>query len=104
MKPNHALAALALGLGMLTTPALFVSPAQAADPVCVPGFATVQKTSWLLKCSKTVPIALKGVALTEAGNAHCTTERYWNFGPKVSAEHLSRTAVRVSYICGHVES
>ena len=80
------------------------SKATAADPVCQFGFQTVEKKSWILKCRKTAPMAQKGVLLTEAGNANCKTSRYWNFGPKVSAQHLrGNTMVRVEYICGHVE-
>ena len=80
------------------------APAAAADPVCQFGFQTIEKKSWILKCSKTAPMAQKGVLLTEANNANCTTSRYWNFGPKVSAQHLNRnTMVRVDYTCGHVE-
>lgn len=79
-------------------------PAVAADPVCQFGFQTIEKKNWILKCSKTAPMAQKGMLLTEANNANCKTSRYWNFGPKVSAEHLNRnTMVRVDYTCGHVE-
>ena|SRR5687768_14062384 len=82
---------------------LLASPAVAA-PTCVPGFASAASTDWLLQCTKTVPIAQKGVALTEAHNATCTTDRYWNFGPKVEAvTHRARGTVTVSYTCGHVE-
>lgn len=80
------------------------SPAQAADPVCEFGFQTVEKKSWLLRCSKTAPMSQKGVLLTQANNANCNTDRYWNFGPKVTAQHLRRnTIVKVDYLCGHVE-
>ncbi len=78
------------------------SPALAADPVCVPGFATIQKTGWLLTCRKTAPISQKNVVLTQAGNANCKTNSYWNFGPKVTS-HAFHVLVRVTYTCGHVE-
>lgn len=79
-------------------------PANAADPVCESGFQTVEKKSWILKCSKTAPMSQKGVLLTQAYNANCNTNSYWNFGPKVSAQHLRRnTIVKVDYLCGHVE-
>ena len=104
MKLQLALTGLALGIATMTTATTFTSPAQAADPVCVPGFSTVKKESWLLKCRKTVPLVQKGVALTEAGNAHCTTDSYWNSGPKVTAQQDRRQMVQVTYICGHVES
>ena len=83
----------------------FTAPnAEAADPVCQFGFQTVVQENWILKCRKTAPMAQKGVLLTEAGNASCNTSRYWNFGPKVTAQHLRRnTMVRVEYLCGHVE-
>lgn len=98
---RHALP-LAVLLAGLAGASATVTPAAAAAPVCAPGFATVQKTNWLLKCEKTVALAFKGVALTEAGNAVCKTERYWNFGPKVDPVTSGRM-VTVSYICGHVE-
>jgi hypothetical protein len=78
--------------------------AAAADPTCTSGFQTEQKKSWILKCKKTVPMAQKGVALTQAGNANCTTSAYWNFGPSVTANHLpGNQMVTVRYTCGHVE-
>lgn len=80
-------------------------PANAADPTCESGFQTVEKKSWILKCSKTAPMSQKGVLLTQAYNANCNTNSYWNFGPKVSAQHFRRnTVVKVDYLCGHVES
>lgn len=100
---RHSLPLLAL-LTSLAGTATLSSPATAADPVCIPGFFTAQKTSWLLVCQKTVPMAQKGVALTQAGNAVCTTEPYWNFGPKVEAKAgAARGTVKVIYTCGHVE-
>lgn len=95
----------ALTLATATAAFGFAAPiASAADPVCQFGFQTVEKKNWILKCRKTAPMAQKGVLLTEAGNANCKTSRYWNFGPKVTAQHLRRnTMVRVEYICGHVE-
>jgi hypothetical protein len=81
-----------------------ISTASAADPTCVTGFSTIEKKSWLLRCRRTVPLALKGVALTQAGNAVCNTTPYWNFGPQVTATHINNnTQVRVDYKCGHVE-
>lgn len=100
-----SLAALALAAATAASAYLILSgPAAAADPVCESGFQTVMKKSWILKCSKTAPMSQKGVLLTQAYNAHCTTNSYWNFGPKVDAEHLRRnTMVKVDYTCGHVE-
>jgi hypothetical protein len=105
MKTHLTLAGLAL-VAATSTFALLASsaPAAAADPVCQFGFQTDEKKSWLLKCKKTVPLLQKGVALTEAGNANCNTNSYWNFGPAVTAEHIRRnTMVTVRYTCGHVE-
>lgn len=105
MNRHITLAGLALA-AFTSASAIFVTtePAAAADPVCQFGFSTVQKTSWLLVCRKTVPLMQKGVALTEAGNANCKTNSYWNFGPKVEAKHLiGNRRVRVKYTCGHVE-
>lgn len=103
---THAtFAALALAAATAAS-AYFVptSPATAADPVCEFGFQTVMKKSWILKCSKTAPISQKGVLLTQANNANCNTNSYWNFGPKVDAQHLRRNIlVKVEYTCGHVE-
>ena len=93
----------ALAFAAISASAKLSAPASAA-PVCEFGFQTVQKKSWILKCRKTGPMAHKGMLLTQANNANCTTDSYWNFGPKVSATHLRRnTLVRVEYICGHVE-
>ena len=97
------------GLALATATSIFAlvsmtEPAAAADPVCVGGFQTVQKASWILKCKKTVPMALKGVALTQAYTANCTPNAYWNFGPAVTAQHIAaNTLVTVRYTCGHVE-
>lgn len=96
------------GLALAAATSLFAlvsltEPASAADPVCVSGFQTVQKKSWILKCSKTVPIALKGTALTQAYNANCNTNAYWNFGPAVTATTPMPGFSKVSYTCGHVE-
>ena len=100
---RHCLPLLTLLMSLSGTVALS-TPVSAADPVCVAGFLTAQKTSWLLVCQKTVPVAQKGVALTQAGNAVCTTERYWNFGPKVEAKAgAGAGTVKVIYTCGHVE-
>lgn len=59
--------------------------ASIAGPNCVAGFQTVQKSASILKCRKTVPMAQKGVALTQAQTAQCQVDSYWNFGPAVSA-------------------
>jgi hypothetical protein len=90
-------AALALG-------SLAATPASAAAPVCATGFATTVSSNWLLQCNKTVLIAQKGVALTQAQNATCKTERYWNFGPKVeSTTNPAAGTAEISYTCGHAE-
>ncbi len=78
--------------------------ASMADPVCTAGFQTVQKTSGLLKCKRTVPMAQKGVALTQAQTAQCKTNSYWNYGPAITAKHSpANLRVTVRYTCGHVE-
>ena len=88
-------AAVALGLTM---------PASIAGPVCESGFQTEQKQASILKCKKTVRMAQNGVALTQAQNAQCQTDSYWNYGPAVSAKHGPANAlVTVRYTCGHVE-
>lgn len=80
-----------------------IGPAAAA-PSCQFGFATEAKNSWLLKCRKIVPVLQKGVALTQAGNATCKTDSYWNYGPAVTTKHLpGNLLVAVRYTCGHVE-
>lgn len=89
---------LATATGAVTTT---VTPA-AATPVCVAGFSTIQNLNWLLRCRKTVPVGLIGVTVTQANNAVCRTDNYWNFGPKVTTSITGRLAV-VEYICGHVE-
>jgi hypothetical protein len=106
MNGHLTLAGLALAAATSAFALLLLGePAAAAGPSCQFGFQTIQKESWILKCRKTVPLAQKGVALTEAGNANCTTDSYWNFGPAVTAEHIRRnTMVTVRYTCGHVES
>jgi hypothetical protein len=97
-----ALAALAAAATLGVDAA--VTSARAADPTCAAGFSQIEKKSWILRCRKTVPLVQKGVALTQAGNAVCKTEPYWNFGPKVTATHINNnTQVRVDYMCGHVE-
>lgn len=79
-------------------------PVASASPVCESGFKTEQKTSWLLKCKKTVRVAQKGVALTQAYNAQCKVNSYWNYGPAVTANHgPANVFVTVRYTCGHVE-
>lgn len=104
---NTRITLAGLALATFTSTAGFLAltlPASAADPVCQFGFSTVQKTGWLLKCRKTVPLLQKGVALTEANNANCKTNSYWNFGPAVTATHLpGNRRVTVRYTCGHVE-
>ena len=104
---NSSITLAGLALAAATSIFALVSmtgPAAAADPVCVAGFQTVQKASWILKCKKTVPMAQKGVALTQAYNANCTPNAYWNFGPAVTAQHIAaNTLVTVRYTCGHVE-
>jgi hypothetical protein len=104
---NHYLASAALAFTVAASALAVdtaVAPARAADPTCAAGFSQIEKKSWILRCRKTVPLAQKGVALTQAGNAVCKTEPYWNFGPKVTATHINNnTQVRVDYMCGHVE-
>jgi hypothetical protein len=105
MYTHITLAGLAL-IAATSTFALvaLTEPAAAADPVCQFGFQTDLKKSWILKCKKTVPLLQKGVALTQAGNANCTPNAYWNFGPAVTAQHIANnTLVTVRYTCGHVE-
>lgn len=104
MKSRATLAALALAATTSASAYLvFTEPADAA-PVCEFGFQTVLKKSWILKCSKMAPMAQKGVLLTQANNANCNTDSYWNYGPQVTAQHLRRnTVVKVGYTCGHVE-
>jgi hypothetical protein len=80
-----------------------VVPTASADPVCAAGFQTVEKKNWILKCRKTVPMAQKGVALTQAQTAQCKVNSYWNFGPSVTANHgPANVLVTVRYTCGHV--
>jgi hypothetical protein len=71
-------AAIVLGITM---------PASIADPVCTSGFQTEQKQASILKCKKRVPMAQKGVALTQAETAQCQINSYWNYGPAVTAKH-----------------
>ena len=105
MSTSLTLAGLALAAATSAIAFLALTEtATAADPVCVAGFQTEQKKSWILKCKRTVPLVQKGVALTQAGNANCNTSNYGNFGPSVTAVHLAgNTLVTVRYICGHVE-
>jgi hypothetical protein len=78
--------------------------ASMANPSCAPGFQTVQKSASILKCRKTVPMAQKGVALTQAQTAQCQVNSYWNYGPSVTASHgAANVLVTVRYTCGHVE-
>jgi hypothetical protein len=89
-----------------STVALFAlsGPAAAAEPACIPGFTTLQLETWLLRCRKIVPIAQKGVALTEANNVNCNFNSYWNYGPAVTAEtNRARGTSTIRYKCGHVE-
>jgi hypothetical protein len=80
------------------------APAALADPACVSGFQTEQKQASILKCKKRVPMAQKGVALTQAQTAQCQVDSYWNYGPAVTAQHGPANAfVTVRYTCGHVE-
>jgi hypothetical protein len=46
------------------------------------------EATWILKCKKSVSIAQKGVALTQAQNAEYKTGSYWNYGPAVTAKHV----------------
>lgn len=88
-------AAIVLGVTM---------PASIAGPSCESGFKTEQKNASVLKCRKTVPMAQKGVALTQAQTAQCQTDSYWNYGPAVTAKHgPANVLVTVRYTCGHVE-
>lgn len=98
-----SLAGLALGILVLATAAfLKTSPAEAADPVCVPGFSTIEKKSWLLRCRKVVMIGQKGATVAQANSANCTTDSYWNFGPNVSVKYMG-IKISVTYTCGHAE-
>ena len=47
-------------------------------------------------------VSQKGVAITQANNAICKTDSYWNFGPKVVVKQIG-SKVSVTYTCGHVE-
>jgi hypothetical protein len=79
-------------------------PASIAGPVCASGFQTEQKQASILKCKKRVPMAQKGVALTQAETAQCQVDSYWNYGPAVTAKHgPANQFVTVRYTCGHVE-
>jgi len=96
----------AMALLAATGASAFLLPTTQADaaPYCEFGFSTEQQTGWLLKCRKIVPVLQKGVALTQAGNANCNTDSYWNYGPAVTAKHLAGNHfVVVRYTCGHVE-
>lgn len=78
--------------------------ASTASPNCVAGFQTEHKSASILKCKKTVRMAQKGVALTQAQTAQCQINSYWNYGPAVSAKHgPANRLVTVRYTCGHVE-
>ena len=102
--------AAGLAAGALTTS---VAPASAIGglmgngggaPSCVVGFAAIQQLDWLLKCQRTVPVALMGVAVTQANNANCNTSSYWNYGPNTTTQvNRGRGTATVTYICGHVE-
>ena len=97
---NHTLAKLLGAIAVLSVSAT----ASMANPSCAPGFQTVQKSASILKCRKTVPMAQKGVALTQAETAQCQVNSYWNFGPSVTAKHgAGNVLVTVRYTCGHVE-
>lgn len=91
------LAGAAALIGLTTT-------ATIAAPVCASGFKTEEKKSYVLKCAKTVRMAQKGVALTQAQTAQCQVDSYWNYGPAVTAKHgPANKLVTVRYTCGHVE-
>ena len=82
MNGHLTLAGLAFAAATSTFSLLaLTAPATAAGPSCQFGFQTIQKESWILKCRKTVPMAQKGVALTQAGNANCTTDFLLEFRP-----------------------
>lgn len=96
----HTLARLLGAIAILGASA----SASLADPTCAPGFTTEHKSASILKCKKTVRVVKKGVALTEAQNAQCQVNSYWNYGPAVTAKHGAANAlVTVRYTCGHVE-
>ncbi|MCW5696294.1 MAG: hypothetical protein KIS96_06105 [Bauldia sp.] len=75
---------------------------QVVDPVCLPGFVTVQKLSWILRCRAVVPQAQAAATVAQAQGANCNTWSYWNYGPAVTSSAM-RGSVTVEYICGHVE-
>lgn len=98
------LAAMTLAVVTSASASFVLTESAEAAPSCQFGFQTDLKKNWILKCSKIAPMSQKGVLLTQANNANCTTDSYWNFGPAVTTEHLRRnTVVKVGYTCGHVE-
>ena len=105
MPRTAAAIAVSSDLFGVSCPAGRVNPsASIAGPTCQPGFKTEQKSASILKCKKTVRIAQKGVALTQAQTAQCQTDSYWNYGPAVTAKHgPANVLVTVRYTCGHVE-
>ena len=88
MKRRTSHATLTLAAASTALAFLAISEPAEAAPICEFGFQTVQQESWILRCRKTAPMSQKGVLLTEANNANCNTDSYWNFGPKVTAQHL----------------
>jgi len=106
MTRPSILAGLALAAVASTASVVALTgPAVAAEPACIPGFTTLQKETWILRCRKIVPIAQKGMALTEANNANCHFTSYWNYGPDVTSEtNRARGTATIRYKCGHVEN
>jgi hypothetical protein len=80
-------------------------PAAAAEPACIPGFTTLQKETWILRCRKIVPLPQQNASLVQANKADCNFTSYWNYGPEVTSEiNRARGTATIRYKCGHVES
>ena len=105
MIRSSTLPGLALAMMASTVALVALSDrAAASDPACIPGFTTLQKETWILRCRKIVPLPQKNAALTQANNANCSFTSYWNYGPEVTSEiNRARRTATIRYKCGHVE-
>lgn len=104
IRPS-TLAGLALA-ALVSTVTFFAlpGPATAAEPACIPGFTTLQKETWILRCRKIVPLPQQNAAFVQANNANCNFTSYWNYGPDVTSEiNRARRTATIRYKCGHVE-